>query len=441
MKRILQFAVLFCVAAKVFFARAESNITNFFAFKTVAMNGAIGNLTSSNGTFHLRNLAANDGIFFVYQPFSWNGQISARVRRPAQSHKVGVVFRQSTNASSPGAGTFLAATNTIFERRLDDKRPPTTTIHTNEIFEWLRVVREGNAFSGFYSSDGTNWIQFSADSIEMPDEIFAGFAMAGAGEATIDEVRMTSAHLASPRENSSYVAPTNVLLSADVASFGGGARRVEFFADTKKIAGANAASFLWNVLAGSNSVTAKVTDDAGAEFFTEPVNCEIKLPPARATFVGIDEKTRGNWKGIYGKTGFLVVNDKTNFPGYIQLTPENALPFTWSNPTNQSALMRADSTIRIASSWNHRHPISLNLSLANGSEQQLALYFLDWDEKGRIMDVQIWNTSGEMLNRKSVYSFIEGTYLVWQIRGKVIIKIASLGGGNPIISGLFFDPK
>jgi hypothetical protein len=44
------------------------------------------------------------------------------------------------------------------------------------------------------------------------------------------------------------------------------------------------------------------------------------------------------------------------------------------------------------------------------------------------------------LDRQQVGSFIEGKYLTWLLRGKVIIKITSIGPSNPIVSALFFDP-
>ena len=445
LNRNLAIAVVVWMALKIVPCPAAPPLS-FHELKPVAINGAVGKFARSNGVFRLNNSATNEGVYFVAQPFSGNGQISARIRRSADSPvKIGVLFRQDTNVISLFAGMFLAGTNTMFERRSTTKGLPKTTVQTNETAAWLRVVREGNAFSGFYSDDGTNWVQLSADSIEMPDEIFVGLSTSGAEEALIDEVRMTSAKFARPPSDSNFVMPTNILLTANVATLGSGVTGVEFYSGTDKIKEIHSPpfSFLWtNVLAGSHSVTAKITDDRGAEFFSEPFNYEIKLPPTIATFIRVDETTKGNWKGVYGEEGFLIVNDKTNFPSGIQLIPENALPFTWAGTTaaDQRALLRAESGERIVSSWNYRHPIILNLSLADGFQRRLTLYFLDCDRKGRTMDVQIWSAYGKLLDRQTVGSFIEGKYLTWLLRGKVIIKIASLGGSNPIVSALFFDP-
>lgn len=438
-----KFALAILFAAKLLAPFASA--APFGEFSSVAINGAVGNSRTLDGVFHLKSSGTNNGIVFVSQPFSWNGEISARVRRTAQTPKVGVLFRENTNTVSASAGMFLSASNTIFERQINAGQTATVTTRTNETWEWLRVVREGNAFSGFYSADGTNWTQISADTIEMPKTIFAGLAISGTGEAEVKDVRMTSAHLTSPPTNGNFIAPTNIMVEVEAESFGGEIKRIEFFSGTEPIKEMPTApyAFLWtNVLAGSDSITAKIIGDSGAEFFTEPVNYEIKLREASVTFMGVDQKTKGNWKGVYGKTGFLIVNDQTNLPSGIQLKPQYVLPFTWPGTaaTEQRALLRAESEGRIISSWNYSRPIRLDLSLADGSQQRLTLYFLDCDKKGRIMDVQIWSAAGKLLDRQTVGSFIEGKYLTWLLRGKVIIKIASIGPSNPIVSALFFDP-
>jgi len=411
----------------------------------VLLNGAAGSFRAVDDAFQLRSSGANEGMLFACQPFSGNGEISARIRRSGQTPKVGVLFRENTNATAAFAGMFLSATNTIFERQNGGGAPLVATTRTNEMWAWLRVVREGSALSGFLSEDGTHWVQISADTIEMPVELYAGFAISGQGEAEVKDVRMFSARITSPLGNGNFMVPTTIVVEAKVENFGGRIRRVEFFSGTEKMQEIQSApfSFVWtNVLAGVHSITAKITSDSGAEFFSEPVDCEIKLPATSATFVGLDQKRGGNWKGVYGTGGFLIVNDKTNFPGGIQLKPEYVLPYTWqgTSASEQRALLRAETEERIVSSWNYRHPIVLNLSLADGLKRRVTLYFLDCDKKGRIMDVQIWNTSGKMLDRQTVGSFIEGKYVTWLLQGEVIIKIASIGESNPIVSALFFDP-
>ena len=415
---------------------------SFPEFKPMPINGSVGSFTASNGVFRLSPSTTNHGIFYLAQPFSGNGQASARVHRPAgSSAKIGVVFRQGTNAVAPFAGMFLDGSNTVFERQSGGGRPVISTVRTNEAWGWLRVVREGSAFGGFYSNDGTNWIQISADTIEMPADIFVGLGILGEGDATFDNVKITSGRLVSPLANQNFVMPTNVLLEAEVVH-SGGIRQVEFFSGTRRIVELNSVpySFLWtNVLGGFHSVIAKITDATGAEFFTEPVNCDVALPAARATFLRVDAATKGNWPGIYGTEGFLLVNDKTNLPASVQWNVASALTHTWNTEADGRGLRRSTGEGRIAAAWTYRHPIEMEIKLADGNERQMALYFLDWDSMGRTITVEIGNAVGKILSEQTVPAFSEGKYLLWRVRGEIFVRIRSMGPGNVVVSGIFFD--
>jgi hypothetical protein len=447
LKRYLILALTILSMGKVGVASAEPTIGDFGDFQTAAIDGAVGSLAISNGTFHLNNSAENEtGTFFAFQPFSGNGQATARIRHSAASQtKVGIVFRQGTNSTSLYAGMFLDGGNTVFERMLTANQSPVRTVRTNETVEWLRIVREGTAFNGFLSKDGTNWIQISADSIEMPNEIFAGFAVSGKGQAVFDKVRMASARLARPMENSSFRAPTNVFFMADVAGHGSRPARVEFFADAEKINEVTnfPYSAVWtNALAGSYSFTARISDASGAEFFTEPANCEVQLPPARVTFVGVDNSTRGNWKGTHGNDGFVIPNEISKPPDYAKINLIRCRPVTWADNVSESrALLKTDSDKRIASTWHSQKPFEIDLNLADGNPHRVALYFLDWDNAGRaelveLLDVQ---TKG-VLDSRSVAGFSNGTYLIWSCTGHIKIRI-SPKISNTSASGLFFNPE
>ena len=53
------------------------------------------------------------------------------------------------------------------------------------------------------------------------------------------------------------------------------------------------------------------------------------------------------------------------------------------------------------------------MDLTDGQVHDLALYFLDWDQQGRIEQVQISNAStGAVLSTQTISSFQSGVYLV-----------------------------
>ena len=71
----------------------------------------------------------------------------------------------------------------------------------------------------------------------------------------------------------------------------------------------------------------------------------------------------------------------------------------------------------------------------------MALYLLDWNSSTS-EQVDVFNaTNGQVLDRRSVSSFQNGEYLVWNLTGDVQIRITNTSGSsmNAMVSGLFFD--
>lgn len=438
-------AALVCVAFKFSFAFAAV-VGSFGEFQLASFNGAKGDLVVSNQTLHLSNSAGDEtSVTFAFQPFAGSGQIIARIdRSTGTSAKAGLIFRGITNSVSRYAGIFLSGSNIVFERLLKTNEPAISTVKTNITADWLRIVREGDAVSGFYSADGTNWTQLSADTVGMREEIAAGFESIGKRNAMFNEVQMTSTRLVSPANNASFTVPTNIWIRADVKALGCQPERVEFFADTKKLGMASEPPFQlpWtNALAGERSISAKVTGSSHAEFFAGPVNCTIKLPARRLTFIGADSATKGDWKGTYGKEGFVIPNDGRKIPEYANVILAGCKPVTWADSVGDNrALDKSDSEKKIASTWHSQRPFEIKLDIADGRQHQFSLYCLDWDQTGRVESVEILDPGTEkVLDSRTLASFSRGKYLAWSCNGPVKIRVTAKKG-NASISGLFFDP-
>ena len=65
---------------------------------------------------------------------------------------------------------------------------------------------------------------------------------------------------------------------------------------------------------------------------------------------------------------------------------------------------------------------------------------MDWDANGgrqqtlRILD----GATNTPLDSESLTSFQNGKYLVWNLKGHVILQLSNAGGPNAVISGLLF---
>ena len=161
---------------------------------------------------------------------------------------------------------------------------------------------------------------------------------------------------------------------------------------------------LWTV---SGDVTITITTVAGPN----AVLSGLFLDPAPATTAAvINRTTEGSWIGTFGAQGYDIIGDTSNLPSYATITPSGAASFTAAASTTVlQALQETGGTSRIAASWYASKSFTVDVNLTDGQTHQLALYFLDWSNSGRIEQVQISNaTTGALLNTVTISSFSSG---------------------------------
>jgi hypothetical protein len=161
---------------------------------------------------------------------------------------------------------------------------------------------------------------------------------------------------------------------------------------------------------------------------------------ASASFVGTDVLTQGNWKGKYGSDGYSVINDSTSYPAYAVVTPTGTTSFTWApTSTDVRALQRVVSD-RIAACWYASTSFSVDINLTDSASHQVALYLLDWDSNTRVTRVDVLDAgTQQVLATQTVQSYQPGVYLLWNLKGHVVLRFTKQGGANAVLSGLFFD--
>ena len=104
---------------------------------------------------------------------------------------------------------------------------------------------------------------------------------------------------------------------------------------------------------------------------------------AVASYVKTDTSTNGNWQISYGADGDALANfSPQNIPGYTSFQLQNQQNWTWASTTNDPrALQIPSSSAGIAATWYNASSFSINFGIAGA--HQLALYFVDWDGRGR----------------------------------------------------------
>jgi fibronectin type 3 domain-containing protein len=164
--------------------------------------------------------------------------------------------------------------------------------------------------------------------------------------------------------------------------------------------------------------------------------------PAAAQFARMDIRTIGNWPGLHGHQGYLVVGGASSLPASVQVNAAGKSDFVWSRTTQEPrALLTAPgSSQRVAGAWYAPSQFTVEVNLTDGQTHSVALYFLDWDNGGRRQTVDILDAStGTVLDSRTVSGFSQGQYYVWNLRGRIQIRISRADGNNAVLSGLFFN--
>lgn len=166
------------------------------------------------------------------------------------------------------------------------------------------------------------------------------------------------------------------------------------------------------------------------------------LSGARATFVRADTRTQGNWRGVYGRQGSSVIGDIPRRPAYVQISTSGKADYSWAELADDvRELQKAEGIGRVAGVWYSSTSFSVSLNLVDGKTHRVGLYFLDWDRGERTQKIEIIDaTTGTLLDVQTLSGFGEGNYLVWDLKGKIDVRLTRVSGPNALLSGLFFDP-
>ncbi len=167
------------------------------------------------------------------------------------------------------------------------------------------------------------------------------------------------------------------------------------------------------------------------------------VPTVAATFVATDTTTQGTWQGVYGNQGVVVVGDTQQLPAGIQVTPSGAGGVVWAPTTADPRAPQkvSNSADRIAACWYAPTTFSIDVNITDGQAHRLALYLLDWDSQNRSEVVTVADpATGVALDTRVVSGFVGGVYLVWTVRGHVVLGITDNAGSiNAVVSSLYFS--
>lgn len=194
-------------------------------------------------------------------------------------------------------------------------------------------------------------------------------------------------------------------------------------------------------------------------------------PPSwPAALVARDEVTQGSWPGVYGSAGhFFVAYDgpgkhRAALPPWclsVQQVfgPDSSGP--WYDPVpdfDPRALVDPDNATaprKIGQfsapppvtpnppGWQPSFPIDIILHDARGTNvtYQVAVYFVDYDGRGRRESIQLMDraTLNDISPTQWLADFTGGVWLVWQYAASVRVRINYTRGTNQVVSAILFD--
>ncbi len=279
-----------------------------------------GSASAAGGTFTVTGggvdiWGTSDQFQYVYQPLQGDVEVIARVGSLQYADpwtKAGVMIRETLTNASRHASMFATGTQwwAVQGRIATGGTSYDLAGQTGAAPGWVRLVREGNLFSAYRSTDGTSWTLVGTDTITMAATVYVGLAVTSHNSeatATATFTNVTARALTtgnqpptvsvtSPTTGATFTEPATITLAATASDTDGTVTRVDFYRGTQLIASDTTNSYtasLPNLAAGTYQMTAVATDSDGATSTSAPVSVTVNPPNNRVPTVSITSPAAG----------------------------------------------------------------------------------------------------------------------------------------------------
>lgn len=162
----------------------------------VGLVGIPGSAAYNSGTFTVNGSGSgisgtSDAFHYVYQTLASNGSATARVNLPTNTSPNaigGVMIRNSLAANTPHITVGRRPNGTVWTLYRSTTNGGTTTINHGNIGSWslwLRIIRSGDTFTTYYSTNGTSWNLLQSVNLTLNTQIYAGLAVSSANNGVL----------------------------------------------------------------------------------------------------------------------------------------------------------------------------------------------------------------------------------------------------------------
>ena len=166
-----------------------------------------GSASYSNGTFTVTGSGSSisgtaDQFNYAYQAAGTSYTITARVVSMTNTNsgaQAGVMIRETLATGSTMANINVTPSNGVTWAYRTATNGGTSGSRTASLVApyWVRVVRNGSTFTGYFSPDGVTWTQQGTVSISMASNVYIGLVVSSRSNsqlctATFDNVSVTT---------------------------------------------------------------------------------------------------------------------------------------------------------------------------------------------------------------------------------------------------------
>ena len=151
-------------------------------------------MTEDNGNFLITASgkdiwSSSDQFGFINKDAIGDIELTAQVQSLENTNswaKAGVMIRESLNANSKHAMTVVTPANGVsFQRRTGTGSASASTKYAGLTApQWLKIIRQGDVFSSYYSTGGTVWFPIGSTNISMSENIKVGMALTSHNNST-----------------------------------------------------------------------------------------------------------------------------------------------------------------------------------------------------------------------------------------------------------------
>lgn len=414
-----------------------------------------GSTTVQNGVYEITGAgqgfsAEADSFHFLSRPLDGSGDFLARFQKflGQTSAEAGIAMRLDTNPGGPSA--VLTANQsgivTLRVRKEVGGTPQEFSVQVTAGPVFLRLARSGPLVTAFASPNGTIWQEVGRSEWIDSSQIAAGLVISSldplrTATAHIDDVQIRTIAFIDPAPASNYSLPAAIPIRAQIS--GEAVELLRVYANGTLIHETNdlESEFLWNnATPGAYTLQLAALDSNGLELRSDPLLITIDSVPRAAAFSGVSPEMGGTWQTHFGNAGFNVLNGATN--------PLQGLTITYAESEIIGIPVALDDTRLLSTLDGGRSTnvleglstIRLHFNSSITTPNRLTLYFLDWNNLGRIQEIVLRDSiDGRILDQRLISNFQMGKYLTWSFTGDIEVEVIAKGLGSAVLSGWFFD--